>query len=291
MLEKSVPDALTTPSGPPESRRRTLVVVAAFAVGGLVAFASLLGLFAPWPYRQETADWVLQGRGQDLGNLLAVAVLIVGALRMRSGSAAARQVVVGSLLYFLYAYIVYAFALHFGRLFLVYVAVLGLTVYTLIVVLVGERGRPVLPSGVARTFAAWVLICTGAAFALLWLSEVLPATITGEAPPNLQVAGLIVNPIHVIDLSVVLPGMILVGVLALRGSEIGSFWLLPILVFSVLMGTSIVATMVLTLLSGNTAAIAPLILVTAVVGVSLGAAIGCVRGSRAGAVDPTKTRH
>lgn len=120
----------------------------------------------------------MQAGGQDLGNLLAVVVLTVSAIRMRAGSLRAMQLW-------------------------------------------------------ARVFAGWVLIVTGGLFALLWLSELVPATLSGQAPASLEVAGLTMNPIHVIDLSVVLPGMIIIGVLALRGNQKGLFLTLPALVFSI----------------------------------------------------------
>lgn len=63
----------------------------------------------------------------------------------------------------------------------------------------------------ARIFAGWVLIVTGGLFALLWLSELVPATLSGQAASSLEIAGLTMNPIHVIDLSVVLPGRIIIG--------------------------------------------------------------------------------
>jgi hypothetical protein len=258
--------------------RSTLFLLAALVIAALVALASLLGLFAPWPYQQETENWTLQARGQDIGNLVAVVVLVGSAIGMRSGSPRAGALWTGTLLYLLYAYIVYAFAVHFSRLFLVYVAVLGLVVYTLIGTL--RSAIVPLPNGHERSrrIAAWVLIGTGALFGGLWLSELIPATVTGQAPKSLEVAGLIVNPIHVIDLAVVLPGMITIGALTLRGDGTGRSLAAPALVFSVLMGSSIVAAMVLIVASGDASGLVPMVAVVVLVAVSLGAAIAYGRG-------------
>ena len=187
---------------------------------------------------------------------------------------------------FLYAYVVYAFAVHFGRLFLVYVAVLGLVFYTLIVALVTRELPAAYPRGAARLFAAWVLIGTGVLFAVLWLSELIPATVSGQASPGLELAGLIVNPIHVIDLSVVLPGMIVIGVLAVRGSRSGLFLTVPALVFSVLMGSSIIAAMALILATGDTSGLVPMVLVAVVVGTSLAVAVAFTRQTH-GSAEPS----
>jgi hypothetical protein len=261
-------------------RTTTFLVVASFGVAALVTLASLLGLLASWPYQQETENWVLQARGQDIGNLVAVIVLVVSAVRMRAGSSGAAQLWMGTLLYLLYAYIVYAFAVHFSRLFLVYVAVLGLVFYTVIAALPGIRHQYAAAHDGPRLFAAWVLIATGGLFALLWLGELIPATVAGQAPLSLEVAGLIVNPVHVIDLSVVLPGMIVIGVLALRGNETGLALTVPALVFSVLMGLSIIAAMALIVATGDTSGLVPMGMVTVVVGASLAAAIAYTRRIR-----------
>lgn len=157
---------------PATSRRQEgpWLTVASLAIAGLVALASLLGLFADWPYQFETENWALQARGQDVGNLLAVVVLLVATIRMRAGSVRAVQVWVGAQFYLLYAYLVYAFALHLGRLFLVYVAVLGLIAFSLIASLPAALRVPATGRVRARRFGGAVLIGTGALFALLWLA-------------------------------------------------------------------------------------------------------------------------
>lgn len=195
-----------------------------------------------------------------------------------TGSSAKRPVpLLPRPLYLLYAYIAYAFAVHFGRLFLVYVAILGLVFYTLIAALSPNARPSAYPHGATRRFAAWVLIGTGTLFAMLWLSELVPATFSGQAPSSLVVAGLIVNPIHVIDLAVVLPGMIIICVLALHGNESGLFLTLPALVFSMLMGSSIIAAMVLIVARGDTSGLVPMVMVSVVVLISLAAAIPYAR--------------
>lgn len=272
-------------------RRSGLLIGLSLVIAVLVTVASALGLIAPWPYQDETENWVLQARGQDLGNLLAVVVLVVSAVRMRAGSFGAAQWWIGALFYLLYAYVIYAFAVHFGRLFLVYVVILGLASFALIIALSTRDRASVHPSGTARPFAAWVLIGTGALFALLWLSELVPATVSGQVPPSLAVAGLIVNPVHVIDLSVVLPGMITIGVLALRGNKTALELTVPALTFSVLMGSSIIAVMVLIGATGDFSGLVPLVMVAVIVAASLVAAIMYTRGLRGARLAVVEAGH
>lgn len=255
-------------------------VVASVIIAALVAFTSMVGLLAPWPYEQETESWVLQAWGQDVGNIVAAAVLVACSVGAWRGSGRARQLWIGTLFYFLYAYAVYGFAVHFSRLFVAYVAVLGLAFWTLVAARSVRVPPRASPAGRVRTFAASVLIATGAAFALLWLSELFPATLSGTPPRSLEIAGLVTNPIYVVDLAIVLPGMIVVGVAALRGRERGLSLVLSGLTFSVLMGLSIIAASILMLIAGDTSALVPLLGVTVVVGVSVWAAVSCAHQLR-----------
>jgi len=109
-------------------------------------------------------------------------------------------------------------------------------------------------------------------FALLWLSELIPATLSGEVPQSVVDAGLWVNPIHVIDLAVLLPAFIIAGYLTLNGKAAGQFFVGPLLVFSALMGASIVAAMALMTIEGLGNALPPLVMVSVVVLASLIAA-------------------
>ena len=262
-------------AGAPVAAHRTWVVVVSVVITALVALTSLFGLFTPWPYDQETENWVLQAWGQDVGNIVAAAVLIATAVGTRRGSIRARQMWIGTLFYFLYAYAVYAFAVHFSRLFAAYVAILGFVFWTLVAALSARVRPPASPVGRVRTFAASVLIGTGALFALLWLSELVPATFSGEPPRSIVTAGLVTNPIYVIDLAVVLPGMIVVGMAALRGREQGLSLVLSALTFSVLMGSSIIAASIFMLMTGDVSGVVPLLAVTAVAGLSLWAVVSC----------------
>ena len=236
----------------------------------LVVLASVAGLADPRVYELETQNWATQAKGQDLGNLLAVVVLVVAALRYNRGSPRAGLVWLGTLLYLIYAFIVYAVAVHLNYLFLVDVAVLGLSAWAVIFTVSQVRGGGIrYPRGRSRTVAAGVIITTGVMFAGLWLSELVPALLTGDVPASLTEAGLWVNPIYVIDLSMVLPGFIISGIATLQGRDHGLFWLAPWLVFSVLMGSSIIAAMVLMMREGDADTVPATVMVSAVVGASL----------------------
>src|SRR3954469_4178386 len=99
----------------------------------LMALASAAGLFVPAVYAKETASWGAQGAGQDLVNLfVAVPTLTLSAWYVRKRSVRALMVWIGALIYVVYSYLMYAFFVHFGPVFPLYVAVLGLSAFTLV---------------------------------------------------------------------------------------------------------------------------------------------------------------
>lgn len=237
----------------------------------LITIASLLGLFHPLPYQQETSNWALQAKGQDIGNLLAVVVLLLSAFNLRKRSFIAYCMWLGTLMYCIYAYLVYAFAVHFNPLFLVYVTILGSCTHALIGSLYGKDVALLtntIKVGSSAKTAAAVLIVTGSLFLLLWLQEIIPSTLTNTTPESTTLAGLMVNPVHVIDLSVVLPGMIVTGIWLFKDKPLGKLFLVPWLTFSVLMGSSIVAAMLLEHSKSNTDVVIPLSMVGSIVVVS-----------------------
>ncbi|GAA4901261.1 hypothetical protein GCM10025789_19900 [Tessaracoccus lubricantis] len=249
-----------------KTRPTTAALAWSVPIAALVTIASGVGLTVPAVYAQETVNWTLQAKGQDIGNLVAVVVLLASAILHRRGTPRAGLIWLGTLLYLVYAYLVYAMAVHFNGLFLVYVAVLGLSGYAIIHCIGGlRRTETGFPDGGRRRLAAWTLLGTGVLFALRWLSELVPALASGGAPASLGEAGLVVNPIHVIDLSMVLPAFIVTGALAVRDRAAGLFWLGPWLAFSVLMGSSIVAAMVLIATAGFPGTLPPAVMVSVIV--------------------------
>jgi hypothetical protein len=255
------------------TRRAKSIFVWSLAISTLVATASVLGLVDPGIYEAETKNWATQAKGQDIGNLLAVVTLLLSGYGFGKGSHRAALVWLGTLLYLIYAYIVYSMAVHFNGLFLVYVAALGLSSFAVIFSMNGMRtDNEAYPKPPARKVAGYTSIAIGVVFALLWLSELIPATLSGEVPQSVTDAGLWVNPIHVIDLAVLLPAFIIAGQLTLRGRSAGMFFVGPLLIFSVLMGASIVAAMVLMVVEGYENTLPPLLMMSLVVLASLFAA-------------------
>lgn len=221
---------------------------AGIAAAATMAIASLIGILSPAAYAQESPGWTGQALGQDWIDLVVgVPALVIAAVGARRGSRAATLALAGGFVYTLYTFVLYAFAVHFNRAFLVYCATLGLSFYglaALVPVLADGDARGWLRAGAPRRLAGGILAGTGALFALMWLAEVVPAVASGTTPATITEIGLFTNPVQVIDLSVILPALMIGGVGLARGTMPGVVMGPALLVFSVLMSASIGGMMV-----------------------------------------------
>ena len=208
----------------------------------LVLLASASGIWLKGIYARETPSWAVQAIGQDIVNLVAVVVLCIASYYVNKGSVKAFLVWSGVLLYLIYAYVIYAFDVHLNSLFLVYIAILGLSFYALVVSVIHIHLDSLHASFSATTKARLVsvfFLVLGIVFYLLWLREDIPALVTGTIPPSVIQANLPTNPVHILDLGLYLPAMLMTALLLWRRKLLGSLLAGPLLVFSVLTETAI----------------------------------------------------
>src|SRR5262249_38107953 len=147
----------------------------------------------------------------------------------------------GGLLYVAYSFVLYTFAIHFNSLFLVYCATLGVSLFAL-ASLAAAAVRSEAPANLGRRskLVAAILMALAAIFAALWLSEIIPALVSGVTPRSVAEVGMATNPVHVLDLSIVLPSMMAAGVALWRGRRLGALAAPPLLTFSALMLATVV---------------------------------------------------
>lgn len=210
-----------------------------------VGSASAAGVLVPATYMKETASWSSQAVGQDFATLFVVLPMFaLSAILAYRGSVRAFMVWQGLLLYFVYSYVLYAFFVHFGPWFLVYVAALGLSFHAL--------AASVLTCDISSIAQRWqarrdprpmsiLLALVGVSVAILWLTDVVTAMRHGTVPAGLTDIGLPVNPIHVLDLAVLLPAFVFTAILLWRRSAYGFAFAIPMATFAVAMSSAIVA--------------------------------------------------
>lgn len=224
----------------------------------LATTGSIVALSVPNIYAGLTPAFLPQALAQDIANLAVVspAWLILAALALR-GSLRAYLLWLGVLTFTVYNYVIYTFSVPFGPLFLLWVAVLGLSLYALIGGVTAIDRRAVESAFTSRgviTVMAWFLIVTAVLFAFLWLSEDVPALLSGSRPASVVDMALPTNPVHILDLGFFLPAVILTGVMLLKEKPFAYSVAPAFIVFLALTGIPILLTPVVQAARGETAA-------------------------------------
>lgn len=185
-------------------------VVATLGILVLTVAATLLGLLRPGFYSDPDA-LMYQAYGQDAVTLgIVTPLLAVGLWLARRGSLRGYLLWLGGLAYVLYTYAIYAVITQFNAFFLGYVALFGLSLYTLVgglLQLDPDAVESRLESSLRVGPMVGFLVAMGVLVALLWLAEILPATFAGTKPASAADVGLPANVVHVLDLGVLIPAM------------------------------------------------------------------------------------
>ena len=171
------------------SKIKTLTFLS-YSLAAVVAASSLGGLLLPEIYAKETPTWGAQAQGQDFVDLIFVApLLIFSAFLAQKGEKIFLFFQGGILINLVYAYMQYGFFLHFNRFYFLYCAGVGLSVYAL--VLYGmEFQRAKVESWFnlkkSTKLPSLYFLATTLVFYFLWLSEDIPAVISGIAPKSID---------------------------------------------------------------------------------------------------------
>lgn len=191
-------------------------------LAAVVVAASLYGLVAEAPYRSLPDATVLGARAQDACSIV-VAGLLVWLVRRPVLSTAADLSRLGLLGYLAYSYLIYATGVPMNRVFLAYVVIVAISLAGLATGLVRVAAGRVPASTASPRLVrgtGWMLVVTGVLFAGLWLSALLPYALGGARPDPEGVGGT-PYPVFWLDLAIVLPAIVAVGVLLLRGRAAG----------------------------------------------------------------------
>lgn len=193
---------------------------------GLSTIVALLGLIASaggllWDglYRDNTLV-TSAFRGNDLITLcIAVPGLLIALGMTRRGSARAYLIGLGLLAYMLYNYVFYLYGAAFNRFFLLYVALVALSLTTLIVSIssldVQAIGHAFHPRTPVRWISGYMLL-----FALLlggmWIAMSLSFVVSGQVPTPITQTGHPTGVVFAADLTLLVPGLLAGGLLLWR---------------------------------------------------------------------------
>ena len=253
------------------NKQLEIIIVLSLALAVTLAIVSYYGVFVSATYERETASMAAQGTGQDIVNLFfAVPLLIVTLIFMLRDSKVAFYIYGGTVLYILYSFVIYCFGVNFNNLFLLYCITLGLSLYSFILILY-ELSRMDVQNWFgtkvpARSIGIYLIIIS-LMFYLLWFKEIIPAILHNSIPKSVSDYNLLVNPVHVIDIAFVLPGLIITATLLMRKHRAG-YILAPIsLVFIIILAIALTG-MVIMLKArgiGDEASVAGIFIILAVI--------------------------
>jgi hypothetical protein len=161
----------------------------ACALSAIIAILMIMacagGLFIDDLYR-DNAFSASAWRGTDLATLVIAAPMLVAALILSlRGSARAQLFWLGMLDYALYNYAYYLFGTAFDRFFLIYVALLTLSIFALILGLASVNVEGVCQRLRDKTPVKWIASCmlfVAAGIIGLWIAPSLSFVVSGQVP-------------------------------------------------------------------------------------------------------------
>ena len=256
-------------------------------IGLLALFAAGMGLFyqlpgEPYPFTSHRGESVMiNGRGlyyydtvssaaQQQGNdvvtlFVALPMLVVSTRMTFRGSLRGRLLLTGTIGFFLYTYLSMCMLTAFNALFLVYVAIFGLSLYAFILCML-SFDLASLPGHFSdklpRGWIAGLLFVIGAFLSLSWLGRIIPPLVQ-NTPPLLDNG--ITMVIQAMDLSLVVPLAILSGTLLLRRSAWGYLLTSIFVLKAIALGLAVSAMVVNMALAGtpdSTAIAIPFLVIT-----------------------------
>jgi hypothetical protein len=140
--------------------------------------------------------------------------------------------------------VTYAFFVHFGPAFLLYVATLSSSAFALAGAAASvdfDELRNGWPENFRLRSASLALVLIGIVFGAMWLASIARALAGGTAPEGVAEIGLPVNPIHVLDLAFVLPLTIVTARAHWQRRPFGLLFATPLLVFFAIMDCAIIS--------------------------------------------------
>jgi hypothetical protein len=174
-------------------------------------------------YQFESTSLASQAIAQDVITLiLGIPLLVAGLLSSLRGCLRGKLVLTGTLSYFLYTYVSYAFGAAYNPLFLLYVALFTLSLYAFILSL-REIQVDTLPAQFTQRLPRRGIVvasCLAGAFLVFFhLGRIIPALLGNTVPDILEFYTTI--PISVLDVGLIAPTAFLAAILLAKNRPWG----------------------------------------------------------------------
>ncbi len=236
------------------SIQKNTIIILTIILASLLAVASYFGAFVTSTYERDAVSMAAQGIGQDFVDLfLIVPLLLIVLPFLKNVSRVILLIHAGTAFYVLYSFIIYAFGVHFNRLFLLYCFILGLSLYLFIYLIkllsdldVHDWFMDKMP---VRSISSF-LILIAVMFYLLWFKDIIPAIFNNTVPKSVSDYNLLVNPVHVIDIAFALPGLLITAILLIKKHKLGYIFTAVALEFIILLTIALIGMVVSLKLKG-----------------------------------------
>jgi len=196
-----------------------------FLAACLGLIASLIGVFNQGVYSQIVSSIWLPGTiSQDVITIFASLTLLVLSVITRPGNVKLQIIALSMLSYLFYSYGIFVIEQFYNELYLVYIAIFGLSFWSLVYGLVSLDQKkyqkfqlPKLVKILSIGFLCFIPIL----FYLLWISQLTPVMRTGD---QIEFA----YSIYILDMAFILPALLISAWMMIRDQRLG-FVLSPIL--------------------------------------------------------------
>ena len=172
-------------------------------------------------YFNDSVSMAAQARVQDLVTLIiGIPFLIVSYILANNNSIKAKLMLTGIIGYFLYTYTSYSFLAMYNIFFLIYVALMSLSLFAFIINFQSDEFKNLVNYFDEKFPRKYIGICNiimGVCICLLWLGILIP--IKGKSPPILEHYTTL--PIQALDLGFIVPTAILSGILLIKNKSLG----------------------------------------------------------------------
>lgn len=212
------------------------------------AFQTLRGetaqIYGQGLYRYDTVLIAVGFKTSDAVTLvLGVPLLIVSLWLCLRGSVRGGILLAGTLAYLLYNYASMALGAAYNTMFLAYIALTAATLFG-VVISITSFDRQTFPARFSdrlpRRGIAVFMIASGIALFLIWLVlSIVPALLAGGVPP--EVASYTTVITFVVDMAIIAPALVVAGRLFLRREVLGYVLAPVLLVFTDVLGISLLA--------------------------------------------------
>jgi hypothetical protein len=233
-------------------------------------------------YRYDSVSGAAQVIAGDIVTLcIGIPLLLIAALMTSRGSLRGRLLLTGTLGYFLYTYTSLAMLAAYNELFLVYVALMSLSLFAFVMSVLSIDVAS-LPAHFSDRFPrkriAGFLLFLGSALALMWSGVIVTPLLSGTYPATLESYTTMV--IQAMDLGLIVPAAMLSAVLLLRRAPFGYLLSSIVLVKGFTLGAAVSAMALGIMLAGVPVSPVELVLFPVITVIDIGLTVLMLRSLR-----------